>query len=424
MKRDKIFYGACILSALGILAAVLGSEISFIFFVTAYLLRPVVMEFGLRVKFADERERTIHAKSGDVAFVVLIVAMIGFCMLEIAHGRRPEILYELIAIGLAARALTGLVMNGEYKKAGVMIISTVGFFLGLFIIMEGGLSLVSLFGAAVAFVIFGVSQLAKKFPRTVASLIAFIVAVTILKLGLYNFKQVQSALWLFVITPMTISSACLFLGSSKNADDVSPKTAYYVFGALSVCALFIFTMLMVFGSREEQHPTTFKELNPGVATEIQGYHVQGTVNYFENGKLSSCILAREDTVLGQPLPAGTQLNFLIDGRLDIVCLPSDTYIQSYLCKGEGPGTWHTVFYPNGQLKLMWSAKDQWIQGIPCREASFWTDAFGGGVGVHFYPNGKLMQCKLAQDFSLDGHFFKRGQHINFDENGQLVIVKK
>ena len=31
-------------------------------------------------------------------------------------------------------------------------------------------------------------------------------------------------------------------------------------------------------------------------------------------------------------------------------LPQDTYIQGHLCKGEGPRSWHTCFYPDGKLE--------------------------------------------------------------------------
>lgn len=420
MKRDKIFYAASGLSAVGILLAVMGSDFSLVLFVAAYLLRPVMMEFGSGVRFADEREQTIHAKSGDVAFVVVILAAIGYSMLRIAHGQRPEELYEIIAIGLAARALTGLIMTGEYRKAGMLIIFAVGLFVGLFIVMEAGLSPVSLFGVGVALGMFGIAQIAKKFPRVIAALLALIVISAVFVLGLYQFRLIQSAIWLFLVTPLTMASACLFLGSGNDTDSVSPKVRSYVFGSLTVCALLVFALLMVFGSREEHHSITFQQLKASEVKEIQGFPCQGTVNYFENGKIASCILAREYKVLGQLLPTGTQLNFSSEGNLELISLPYDVYLQSYFCKGEGPTTWHTVFHPNGQLKLMWPAKDQWIQGIPCREASFWTDAFGGGAGVSSHSNGKLKRCKLSQDFIIEGHSFKRGAHLDFNEQGHLV----
>ena len=420
MKRDKIFYIASSFLAVGILLALLGSDYSLFLFVAAYLLRPLVMEFGLGAKFADEREQTIHAKSGDVAFIIIIVAVIGFSILRISHGQRPEELYEIIGIGLAARALTGLIMNGEYRKAGVLIINAVGFFLGLFIVLEAGVSAASLFGVAVALIIFGIGWIAKKYPRLIAVVLSVIVIGTIIGLQLYQFRLVGSGAWLFLVTPLTIAAASLFLSASKDRDFVAHKVRTMVFGSLAISAVIIFSLLMIFGSREERHSITFQQLNEGEVQQIQGYPCHGTVNYFENGKIASCILAQEFTVLGHSLPAGTQLNFASTGTVAFICLPSATYIQTYLCKGEGPTTWHTVFYPDGQLKLLWPAKDQWIQDVPCREASFWTDAFGGGAGVHFYPNGKLKYCKLSEDIIIQGHLFKRGDHIHFNENGQIM----
>jgi hypothetical protein len=422
MKRDRIFYAACGISALGVLFAALGSDFSFLFFVAAYLLRPVLTEFGLGAKFADEREQAIHAKSGDVAFIVVILAAIGYCLLRIAHGQRPEELYELIAIGLAARALTGLLMTGEYRKAGMLIIGAIGFFLGLFIILEGGFSTVSFFGAGIALLFFGIAKIAKRYPRVIAALVLLAIAFLIYAFELYHFRLVHSALWLLCVLPLSIASACLFLGSGNETEGISRKLRFAVFGTLSACTILVFTLLMLFGSRENRHTITFQQMKAGETKNIQGFPISGTVNYFENGKVCSAILAQDYTFQGNAFPAGTQLSFSPDGTLKFVCLPCNTYLQDCFCKGEGPGNWQTVFYPNGQLKLMWPAKDQWVQGIPCREASFWTDVFGGGTGVSFHANGKLQRCKLSLDFTIEGRSVKRGAHVDFDDQGHLLSV--
>ena len=135
------------------------------------------------------------------------------------------------------------------------------------------------------------------------------------------------------------------------------------------------------------------------------------------------VLAQEDTVLGNTVPAGTQLNFDKNGILLFIALPHPMKLQEVMCNGEGPGSWHTVLYPSGQLKLAWPSEDQDVQGIPCREATFFTEMFGGGAGLYFHPNGKLRRCKLSKDFIIEGRSFKRGEHPEFDEQGRLVKSK-
>ncbi|MCH7878755.1 MAG: hypothetical protein IH914_05530 [candidate division Zixibacteria bacterium] len=135
IKRDTIFYSACGLSGVGLILAFMGYDLSLLLFVAAYLLRPALHEFGLAKQYADERQLEIHSRSGNLAFVIVMMAMVGMVFWRIADGESTGELYTLIGIGLAARALTGLVMAGEYRKAGVVIISAFGVLLALFIVL-------------------------------------------------------------------------------------------------------------------------------------------------------------------------------------------------------------------------------------------------------------------------------------------------
>jgi hypothetical protein len=53
-------------------------------------------------------------------------------------------------------------------------------------------------------------------------------------------------------------------------------------------------------------------------------------------------------------------------------------------------------------------------------ASFWRDAFGGGVGVHFATNGRLIKAKLSEDVVIQGVAFNKGDHVRFDSLGVLI----
>jgi hypothetical protein len=419
IKRDKIFYAACTLSLVGVALAVMGYEFALLLFVAAYLLRPSLHEFGLAKQYADERQLIIHSRSGNIGFIIVMLAAVGFALWRVSRGESPEELYELIFIGLAARAMTGLIMTGEYRKAGVMIISAVGVLLALFIVAEGGLSVSSIFGIVLGGAIVGLGRLARKFPTVMASLLAAIVVAVILSFRLYDFRTVNTALWLFFVTPMVTAAACLFLGRGDNEEGVSPRLRTAVFGSLGVAAAVVFILLLVFGGHNEPVTSRTAAGPKGEVVEIQGIPCTGSVEYYQDGKLKSCTLGREDTLSGQPLPPGTVVNLTPEGSLDWCFLEQNTMIQGHLCLGSGH-EFMTGFHPNGQLKTAWLAQDEIIQGIPCARYRFMSVLFGGGERTLFDENGRLRYCTLSQDITLEGEKLKVGEEVRFDKDGKLI----
>lgn len=422
MKRDRIFYSACCISAIGIVLAILGYDLALLLFVAAYLLRPALHEFGLAQQYADERQLVIHSRSGNLAFVIVILATAGLALWKISQGERPEELYTLIIIGLAARALTGLVMAGDYRKAGMVIIGAIGFFLGLFVVLEGGFSLASVGGVVVALTIIGIGRLARKYPRVIGVILIILILGAIVFFKLYQGRKASMDLWLFLVTPLAISSACLFLGSGKEDKAVSPKLRTIVFGSLGAGAALIFTLLVIFGSGEKQISGAAALVPEGEINNIQGVPCTGYIDFYKNGKLESCTLARDDTISGQPLPAGTVVHFKPDSVFDWCFLQQTTEIQGHLCRGQSHG-FMTGFHPNGQLKTAWLAEDEVIQEIPCAKFRFLSVIFGGGDGTYFHENGKLKFCTLSEDFTIDGRELERGDHLRFDEEGKLIAEK-
>ncbi len=419
IKRDKIFYFASAISLVGIALAVLGYEFALLLFVAAYLLRPSLHEFGLATQYADERQIIMHARSGNIGFIVVILAAVGFALWRISRGESPEELYQLIFIGLAARAMTKLIMIGEYRKAGVIIISAVGAFLAFFIIAEGGLSIASLFGVVLGGIIVGLGQLGRRFPRVMAFVLVIIVAAVIFGFHLYDFRTVNTGLWLFFVTPLVTAAACLFLGSGDKEENVSPRLRTAVFGSLGAGAAVIFTLLLIFGGRNEPVTSRTAAGQKGEVVEIQNVSCTGSVEYYQDGTLKSCTLGREDTLSGQPLPSGTVVHLTPEGSLDWCFLQQNTMIQGHLCLGSGHG-FMTGFHPNGRLKLAWLAQDEVIQGIPCAQYRFMSSLFGGGERTLFDESGRLRFCTLSKDFVVEGQEMKKGDAVQFDVNGRLV----
>jgi hypothetical protein len=401
----------------------MGYEFALLLCVAAYLLRPSLHEFGLAKQFADERQLAIHSRSGNIGFIVVILAAVGFALWRVSRGESPEELYELIFIGLAARAMTNLVMIGEYRKAGVIIIGAVGVFLALFIVLESGLSAASVFGLVLGGIIVGLGQLARKFPRVMAYVLTIIVVAVILLFRLYDFRTVNTALWLFFVTPLVTAAACLFLGHSENEEGVTPRLRTAVFGSLGAGAAVIFILLLIFGGRSEPVTSRTAAAPPHGSGEIQNISCTGSVEYYQDGKVKSCTLGHEDTLSGQPLPAGTVVNLTPEGHLDWCFLQENTMIQGHLCLGSGHG-FMTGFHPNGQLKVAWLAEDEVIQGLPCARFRSMSSLFGGGDRTLFDASGRLRFCTLSDTITIHGQHLEKGDEVRFDEEGRIVRSKE
>lgn len=429
IKQDKIFYSACGLSGVGLVLAVMGYDLSLLLFVAAYLLRPALHEFGLAKEYADERQLEIHSRSGNLGFVVVMMAMVGMVFWRFADGESAGELYTLIGIGLAARALTGLVMAGEYRKAGVVIISAVGLLLALFIVLMGGFSYASAFGVALGSIIVGFGQLGRKFPRTISIVMVLIALIMIYLFDLFQFKRMDMEKWLLFVAPVVTSAVCLFLGSRNEKEVISSKVRSRVFGALGIAAATVFTLLLIVGSKEDHSKGARVVVPEGEIIEVQGVSCSGRIEYYKNGNLEHCSLARDDTLSGQLFAAGTGVHFTEEGIFEWCFLRKTTEIQGYSCRGEGHG-FMTRFYPNGQIRTAWLAEDQIIQGIPCAKFRFLSAVIGWAEGAEdkngstgFHENGKLRRCELSENFTIEGHRFRRGDAVRFDRDGKLVAKK-
>ena len=154
--------------------------------------------------------------------------------------------------------------------------------------------------------------------------------------------------------------------------------------------------------------------------EIQGYPcAKGYAWFYTDGKLQRCSVSRE-TVFGEALiPAGSIIDLEGTGRPKGAMMAHNTLIAGVKCMG---GNWllgpsegaMTGFYPSGKLEQCWLAGDQSVQGVPCMTAGF-IGLFGDGArrdgGAKFYESGKLESCTLAKDYGgkQRGDHFQQGQ---------------
>ncbi len=86
-KRDRIFFAACGIFAVGVVLEIMNMDLGLLFLVGAYLLRPTLHAFDLATKFADERQVEVHSRSGNIAFIAVMLAMLGFALGHLAQRR-------------------------------------------------------------------------------------------------------------------------------------------------------------------------------------------------------------------------------------------------------------------------------------------------------------------------------------------------
>ena len=424
-KHDRIFAIACGLTGAGILLATLGHEVGILLLVVAALLRPALHEFGLAKQYADERQLVLHSRSGNIGFIVMVLVAVGMALWRVSRGQSPGELYQVIALGLAARAITGLVLGGEFRKAGATILGAVGVFLGIFIAMEVGFSWGLLVAVILVLLILGIARMALKWPRIIAVILTLLVLGVILGFDLYRFQARGITLWLLMVTPLSIAAACLFLGSGSEDRVISGRTRTRVFGSLAAGAALVFSLLVMFGDRgnEDSVGGSRATLPEGKVVEIQGVPCAGVIEYYKDGMLEFCHLARESTLSGQLLPGGTGVHFTPEGVFDWCFLQQDLRIQGHLCLGSGHN-FMTGFHPNGKLSVAWLVEDEIINGIPCAKFRYLTAIFHGGSGTYFHENGRLRKANLSRAFEIQGHSFRKSAIVNLDPDGNLILKKE
>jgi hypothetical protein len=257
----------------------------------------------------------------------------------------------------------------------------------------------------------------------VATIMAIIAAGMVFRLRLYEFQARNLGAWI-VVACFLIAALALYRGreddlAENKGPSKLPRSLALAGGTLALLVLMIFLSIP---SQDPARSTPGDTVSSGRTVtepvEIQDVSCIGRLQFYQNGKLKSCTLARLDTLSGQPLDEGTVVAFTSDGLLDWCFLQHDTEIQGHLCKGEGH-EFMTCFHPNGKLRLVWLGRAEDIQGVPCAEYSFWAEVFGGGGGTYFWENGNLRRCRVSRDFTVEGHSFSKGDAITLEQDGKL-----
>ncbi len=217
IKRDRIFYIGCGLLAVGLILLFLDSAPSYLFLVGAYLLRPTLYALGMGKRFADERQIQISSRSGNVGFLVVMLGATLLAVSRTAQGETVDELNMLIILGLTTKAVIGLLMIGDLRKAGVIILISWGVIMGMFLggqgvdhIRAGETPWETFAGIGLIAVSIILGLLARKFPRPVALVLLAGAAAVFWFLHLYDFRDPAIGLWIFVVLPFVGIAACLW----------------------------------------------------------------------------------------------------------------------------------------------------------------------------------------------------------------------
>jgi hypothetical protein len=406
-RRDPIFWAATGIFVLSLVLAKLIDDGFLFLMVGAYLLRPTLHSLGFAKKLVDERQLQIQYRASNVGFAALVIGNIVVVLYLMGQQDHAwELVNAVLLIGLAVRALTGLLMVGDLSAAGPRILFAVGLFLCLFGIIEGGgLSLDSLAHGIPGLVVIGIGLAARRWPKAIAGILLVFVAFIAAWFVNRALRGSSPVGWgevvtlLLIATPLVVAAICLLRARPDTDDGTPARAAPVALLALSIGALALSP------ASAQTKPLACKPW--GTKPSL------GTV----------CTLAHDDTVFGRRMPAGTVLHYDTAGVMNFVWFRQNTIFEGLELRGTGDGP-HQTFRPDGTPKMLWLARTQEVQGVPCRPISLWTELVGGTSAVYFHPSGRLRACRLGRAATIQGVAFLKGDHIEMGDGGKIVVGKR
>jgi len=225
LKKDPIFWCATGIFLLGLaLFAITKNQYWVALGIGSYLLRPTLASLGIARKSVDEHQMTIHYRSGNIGFAVLLVTCV-LCMakLEREGNHAWELFSTAIVLGLAAKALFNVILVKNYREAASKIIISAGLLIALFASMDGRLILGALMQSLPGLAIAGVGLLSRKYPRPMGIVVLVLSAmllVLIMTVGLQNSNDLwgQIAVAAVIGVPLILAGICLVVDENVETE--------------------------------------------------------------------------------------------------------------------------------------------------------------------------------------------------------------
>ncbi len=223
-KRDGIFWAATAISGVALVLTAAWGQQFLLLLAASYLLRPTVHSLGFAPKLIDERQLQIQYRASNVAFVALVlgnVVLYGHLMHVDDHTW--EMVGALLAISLAVRALTGLLLVGDPVVAGRRILYSVGVLAAVFAALDAGFPevfLAVLPGLAIA----GLGMVSHRHPRLAAVITGALPLIFCALILSMAFRRPGGPNWGtavtlgLIVTPLIIAAICLWRGASPTEE--------------------------------------------------------------------------------------------------------------------------------------------------------------------------------------------------------------
>jgi hypothetical protein len=226
-NKDPIFWWASGIFVLAlILFVITQNQLWLALMIGSYLLRPTLASLGVARRYVDERQLSIHYRSSNIGFVVMMITCIILAAKLSAEGNSDWEYFNLvIIIGLVSKALFNVVLSQNLREAATKIIIVAGLLIALFNAMEsvyGGFTWKIFANPGLAIV--GLGLLSKKFPRAIG-VVVFLLTIAleffIFRRG-FNWGTIGTAIIIGV--PLMIAGACLYSRDKKETGiDLEPS---------------------------------------------------------------------------------------------------------------------------------------------------------------------------------------------------------
>jgi len=220
-KKDFIFWVATCIFILGIvLYGITQNQLWLFILVGSYLLRPTLASLNIAKSHVDERQMSIQYRSGNIAFTVMII---GCIIMAVYQGSKDDHSWELfsaiVIIGLAAKAMSNIILVGNYREAATKIIMTVGSMIVLFVALENGFSLGGLIESLPGLGIIIVGWLSKKYPKTIGGIIFGITIGMFVLIMSRGFVIGQIIAAVLICVPLASAGIGLIHGDRKGKEN-------------------------------------------------------------------------------------------------------------------------------------------------------------------------------------------------------------
>ena len=226
LKKDPIFWWATgiFVLALGLFTATQSQDWLFLGIVS-YLLRPTLASLGVAKRYVDERQLSLHYRSGNIGFAVTIIMCVIFAVKLGAEDNHDFELFAMtIIIGLAAKALFNVILVKNYQEAASKVIISAGLLIALFGSLDGGSFVGVLMQALPGLAIAGVGLLSRKYPRPVGIVVLVATALMLWVILGKGFTWGQIGTAVIIGIPLILAALCLF-SRDKIGSDAEPESA-------------------------------------------------------------------------------------------------------------------------------------------------------------------------------------------------------